>query len=46
MATTLGMLGLMNESNKNIIRGMKPSTLERCFGNIHCMLLMFPNKEV
>jgi hypothetical protein len=26
-------------------RGMKPSTIDRCFGNLHCMLLTFPNKE-
>jgi hypothetical protein len=67
MTTTLGLLGLMHESHKNIIRGVygvtpltpsirnlfepimkrgtKASTIDRCFGNMQCMLLMFPNKE-
>jgi hypothetical protein len=27
-------------------RGMKPIVVYRCFGNLHCVLLAFPNKEV
>jgi hypothetical protein len=44
MATTLGLLGLMHDLHKNIIRELYG--VDRCFGSLHCMLLMCPNKEV